>query len=127
MTYTNPYQTPKASLNKTLEQIEGIEDVAVGQKFLIYAILINFASMLLQAIIGPIAVLASIIAVIVAIIGTFKLASGLGMSLIAKILLLILMFIPLINLITLLILNSRATKQLRNAGYKVGLLGASKP
>jgi len=36
------------------------------------------------------------------------------------------MFIPLVSLITLLLLNSRATTALRAAGYRVGLLGASK-
>lgn len=36
------------------------------------------------------------------------------------------LIIPLIGLITLLILNSKATAALRAAGYKVGLLGASR-
>ena len=47
-------------------------------------------------------------------------------SIVAKILLVILMFVPLVNLITLLVLNARATRRLREAGYKVGLLGASR-
>jgi hypothetical protein len=43
-----------------------------------------------------------------------------------RVLLAVLMVIPLIGLITLVILNSRATKALRAGGYKVGLLGASR-
>jgi hypothetical protein len=34
-------------------------------------------------------------------------------------------FIPLVGLIVLLVVNSRATAMLRAAGYRVGLLGAS--
>lgn len=44
-----------------------------------------------------------------------------------RIILVILMLVPLVNLATLLILNSRATNALRVAGYKVGLLGAIAP
>jgi hypothetical protein len=38
----------------------------------------------------------------------------------------VLMFVPLINLLTLLVVNGRATRVLRDAGYRVGLLGASR-
>jgi hypothetical protein len=60
------------------------------------------------------------------LVGFFMLASGLGYSVLLIILLAILMLIPLINVITLLVLNSRATAVLRAGGYKVGLLGASR-
>jgi hypothetical protein len=53
-------------------------------------------------------------------------ATGMGMSLTRKILLVLLMFVPLVSLIVLLILNSRATSALRAAGYRVGFFGASK-
>jgi hypothetical protein len=38
----------------------------------------------------------------------------------------VLMFVPLVNLIVLLVVSGRATRALRGAGYRVGLLGASK-
>ena len=38
----------------------------------------------------------------------------------------ILLFLPLINMLVLLRVNSRATKTLREAGYTVGFMGASK-
>jgi hypothetical protein len=38
----------------------------------------------------------------------------------------VLMFVPLVGLIVLLVLNSKATAKLRAAGYRVGLLGASR-
>jgi hypothetical protein len=36
------------------------------------------------------------------------------------------MFVPLVNLVTLLMINVRAMRVLRAAGCRVGLLGASK-
>ena len=103
-----------------------IEKVASGQKLIIYAILVNFLTFGLQLAFGDIAGLLGIVAVIMSLVGMFRLASGLGFSTGAKIGLIILLLIPLVGLITLLVLNSRATKALRGAGYKVGLLGARK-
>lgn len=103
-----------------------IERVASGQKLIIYAILVQFLAVGLQVAFGDIASLVGIVAVVMSLIGMFRLASGLGYSLGVKILLVILLLVPLIGLITLLVLNSRATKALRGAGYKVGLLGAAR-
>jgi len=36
----------------------------------------------------------------------------------------ILLFIPVLNIVILLILSSRATRALRQAGYRVGFFGA---
>jgi hypothetical protein len=59
-----------------------------------------------------------------AIVGLYRLASGLGYSTGVKVLLFVLMIVPLVSLVTLFYLNSKATPLLRRAGYKVGLLGA---
>lgn len=101
-----------------------IGNVASGQKLIIYAILVNFLTLGLQVAFGDIAGLVGIAAIIMSLVGMFRLASGLGYSTGAKIGLVILLLVPLVGLITLLVLNSRATKALRGAGYKVGLLGA---
>ena len=101
-----------------------IEKVASGQKLIIYAILVNFLTLGLKAAFGDIAGLVGIVAIVMSLIGMFRLASGLGYSTGAKVGLVILLLVPLVGLITLLVLNSRATKALRGAGYKVGLLGA---
>jgi hypothetical protein len=48
---TNPYQPPSAPIPQ-----EGrVEDVALGQKLVIYGILINLGAIGLQVVIGPIA------------------------------------------------------------------------
>lgn len=100
-----------------------IEKVASGQKLIIYAILVNILAIGLVAVFGDIAGLVSVVALVIALVGMFRLAGGLGYSTAAKIFLLVLVVLPLIGLITLLVLNSRATKALREAGYKVGLFG----
>ena len=66
-----------------------------------------------------------IVAAVVGLVGLFRLAAGMRYAVGWRILLAALMLIPLVGLITLLILNSRATKALRAGGYEVGLLGAS--
>lgn len=124
---SNPYEAPKAPI----QGIPGadskrVEDIASGQKLVIYAIVVNLATIVLQMVVGPLAAVAGLLALAMAIIGVMRLASGMAMSVASKVVLVILMFVPLINLISLLVLNSRATRQLRNAGYKVGLLGAYK-
>ena len=126
MAQVNPYQAPKAHVDTGPDNTEEIGKVASGQKLVIYAILLNFVAIALQVAIGPIAGLFGLAGLVLSLIGIFRIGSGMGFSIVAKIVLVILMFIPLVNLITLLILNSRATSRLRQAGYKVGLLGASR-
>ena len=126
MTEINPYEAPQTELSNIEPDNLNIERVASGQKLIIYAILINIVATILQMAVHPAIGLVGLVSLVMSIIGVVKLATGLSSSLIAKIIYVVLMFIPLINLITLLVLNSRATKELRANGYKVGLLGASK-
>lgn len=53
---------------------------------------------------------------------TYKLASALDQS---PILVAVLMFVPLVNIIVVMLLSNKATKRLKNAGIKVGLLGVN--
>jgi hypothetical protein len=117
--------TPGRS-GKPTDQPTSIEKVATGQKLIIYAILVNFLAMALVRAFGGIAGLLGIVAIVLSLAGLMRLGSGLQYSTGKKILLVPLMFVPLISIITLAILNSRATKSLRAAGYRVGLLGASR-
>jgi hypothetical protein len=126
MAQDNPFQTPNSSVGATATEVAGIADVASGQKLVIYAILVYFLAIVLQFVIGPFAALLLLGTLVMAILGIVRLASGLGISIAMRIVLVILLFIPLVGLIVLLSLNSRATKALREAGYRVGLLGASK-
>ena len=122
----NSETIPPVPSSATPPPIPSIEQVASGQKMIIYAVLLNLGAIALQFAIGPTAAILMLVSAILAIIGILKLTTGLGNSIAAKIIYIILMFIPFVSLITLLVLNSKATNKLREAGYKVGLLGASK-
>jgi hypothetical protein len=65
--------------------------------------------------------------IIVSIVGSVMLCRALGYSVVIMIVCVLGMFIPLGNLIVLGLLNDRAMKFLRAAGWKVGFLGSSKP
>lgn len=126
MTGKNPYEAPRARVEGALETSEGVEKLASGQKLVIYAILLNLAALALQVAVGPLGGLLGIAGLVLSLIGVVRLGVGFGLSVFLRIVLCILMFVPLLNLIALLVMNSRATARLREAGYKVGLLGASR-
>ena len=126
MTTQNPYQAPQADVAEPVVRDTGIEQVASAQKLIIYAILGYFVAVALHALLGPIAGLLLVLVVCTALIGTFRLCTGLGFSMTSRVILLVLMFVPLVSLMVLLVLNAKATGKLRAAGYQVGLLGASR-
>ena len=104
-----------------------LEDIATGQRMIIYAILINVMALVLRNQLGNIWALLGIPAVVLAIVGLLRLADGLQYSSSRKTLLIVCAFIPIVSLVMLALVNARATTTLRMAGYKVGLLGARKP
>ena len=64
-------------------------------------------------------------ALIMSFMGVWKMGYGLGVGTILRVVMLIFMIVPIINILLLLIVNARATRKLRQAGYKVGFLGVS--
>ena len=121
---SNPYEAPKAQVGDSLRDDPGIEEVASGQKLVIYAILVYLAIILVRGGAGPVAGLLAIVSLVLSLMGILRISNGLGYGTGTKVLLVILMFVPLVGLITLLVLNAKATSRLREAGYQVGLLGA---
>ena len=114
-------------------------EVARGQKIVIYAVLLNILAVgiaiaapaygISESVGVPLVIAvwcARIGALALGIYGILKIGSGLDWSGITKGLIFILLLLPLINLITLLTVNGRATAFLKKSGYKVGLAGAYK-
>lgn len=117
-----------------------VREIAVGQKMLIYAILAIFFGRggafvgLMIANASDNAVLSAVFLVIYGLVilvtlafmlyAVYRVAGSLGFSTASKVLLLIAMVIPLVNLITLLVLNGKATNHLRDAGVRIGFFGA---
>ncbi len=119
--------TPHDSETHSRANDSAVEELAAGQRMVIFAILINISSIVLaQAVHQYFGLGVAVLGAVLAVVGVLKMATGLGLSPVVKILVVILMFVPCISLLTLLILNQKATTILKEAGYKVGLLGASK-
>jgi hypothetical protein len=70
--------------------------------------------------------IASLAGSVVAIVGVVRLSGALGNAVIVRILYAIAMLIPLVNLLIMVLLSMRATRELRAGGYRVGFLGASR-
>ena len=103
-----------------------IERVKSGQKLAIYAILVSLAALATFAVLGEVpGRIVQVAGIVLSLVGIVQIGGGFHYSTGMKTLLVVLMFIPLISLLTLLRMNSKATAALRKAGYKVGLLGAS--
>jgi hypothetical protein len=129
--YSNPFEAPRAPLGEVVGvksgRLEDLRKVASYQRAILICILIYIVTFMGQFAVPPaqrtiLAVLTFCVS-LVATVFVFMLAMkvysrGLG------ILLGILAIIPCIGLLVLLMINDKATKILRQNGYKVGFLGA---
>lgn len=120
----NPYRSPHAAVLERPRPGPELDDVASGQKLVIYAILLYFVAAAARAVLGPLATVPLLICLGMGWTGIYRLSRGLGDAMWMRIALLILMLVPLVGLIVLVILSSRGTSRLKKAGYSVGLLGA---
>ncbi len=101
-----------------------IEDIAQGQKIIIYAIIANFISnIFLRTELGEGMFIIPLIIACASIYGVYKICTGFEYHIVLTILNILLLFVPLVNIIMLIVLSMRATKRLRSEGYEVGLLG----
>ena len=119
---------------------ETIAQLGSGQKLAIYAIGTYIGTVLVRVLltrlfrssledddvflIGLLAGAAFLVAFVLSVVGQWRMADGLGISRGLRVLMVIVLFIPLMNIVMLLILSSRTTRALRRAGYRVGFLGA---
>jgi hypothetical protein len=128
MTQPNPFQAPTAELVAERPGAASLRELARGQKLLIFAILINIAAIVLRSALSTLlAAVLGLVTLVLAIMGILGMAAALRFTSAVKVLLALSMLIPFVNLVVMLFLNVRATKVLKARGYKVGLLGASKP
>lgn len=104
-----------------------LEEIAIGQRLLIFSILVNVAAVVLRGATGgdwlvfaPVALAGAAMA----IVGLLRLGSGLGYASATIGLMIALTFVPVANIVMLGMVSQKATKRLQEAGYEVGLLGA---
>jgi hypothetical protein len=135
---SNPYSPPLSNVEQTKTHTaverERLEKVRTGQRLVIWSILLYFGMGALSILSGNAPALANlldllIVAMLVAMfvmsfMGMFRMWSGLGTPLIYRVVMFLLMLVPLIGLLILVRSSAKATKTLKENGYRVGLLGA---
>jgi hypothetical protein len=123
-------RTPATQTSKELEERELQERhwlASRGQKIVIYSILLNF---ILRAVeqsqaLPDLAIQAlHLCNAAYSLLGVVKICSGLGKTQGRKILFMVMSFFPVVNLVTLVYLSFKTSRMLRDAGWRVGLLGA---
>jgi len=102
-----------------------LEKIRSGQRLLIFAILVNLAAVGVRTSHPAAFLMIALVAFFMAVVGLLRLMSGLEYSTPGKVGMFVLQFVPLINLISLIVICTQATKILRAAGFEVGFLGAS--
>lgn len=107
---------------------ERTEQVCSGLRIAVWSILLNLVSVLLLVVPEGAMIRAAVVllAIVLAVWGTVRMARGMNFDLIVIVLLAMVMVLPMVNLVILLVVNARAARFLRSHGYRVGLFGATK-
>jgi len=109
------------------DQDERAELAANGQKIVIGSIVLNFvlgAAERSGALPSLVAWLLALAIAAWSLLGVVRICSALGRGQAAKLTWMALSFVPLVNLVSLLVLNADANRLLRQAGWRIGLFGA---
>lgn len=102
-----------------------MKEVALGQRLLILAIVLNIVTYIVsQRVVLIIGLLMGLLVLAVAIVGVLKVTGALGFSTPRKVIYIVGLFIPVVALIVLAAVSAEATKALRANGHKVGFFGA---
>jgi putative exporter of polyketide antibiotics len=110
-----------------LDEDESAELAARGQLIVIVSILLNLGLNGIQGNNALPALVTTALGFAVAawsLLGVVKICSALGRTQGAKLTYMALSFLPVVNLVSLVVLNVGATRLLRRAGWTVGLFGA---
>jgi hypothetical protein len=101
-----------------------MKDVALGQRLMIFAIVVNIVAYVLANKVPILGILLGVVGLVLAVTGMIRATSGLGFSTPRKVFYVIGLFIPVISIIVLAMVSAEATKVLRANGYEVKFFGA---
>ena len=128
----SPYQPPLTSGHSDDDPSrQEARAVATYQRYVLFAVLASIGANILYMVAGQMSSAAAIAAIILLVgvgifsmVSIFLLARQL-MGIVAGVICTILMLVPCISLITLLVVNQKATSFLQLKGIKVGLMGVN--
>jgi hypothetical protein len=128
MSNQNRYTPPSARVadmeQDDPESIESLNRIARGQRQVMFALLAQIVASIIAGAVPQVGLLLLIGAFIYSVIALVQLTSALGMSILARVLLCVALVTPLISLLVLAVLSSRASRRLRAGGFRIGFLGA---
>src|ERR1700722_3711766 len=128
MSNQNRYTPPSARVadmeQDDPESIESLNRIARGQRQVMFALLAQIVASIIAGAVPQLGLLLLIGAFIYSVIALVQLTSALGMSILARVLLCVALVTPLISLLVLAVLSSRASRRLRAGGFRIGFLGA---
>ena len=102
-----------------------IVQIARRQSALLYCVLARILIVLVGGVLGALWPVASLAVAVCTVVCLVRLRMAMKKSLLLTVILAILLFVPLIGLIILVVNTVAATKILRGAGLKVGLMGVA--
>lgn len=130
---SNPYRSPEEVPSTTpfpQDHREKLRRVAKYQRWVLLAVLLNICATIVaiavprDSLIVSLMILAVALAILVFAVTSVVMLAGELWNVGIAILCAILMFLPCISLITLLVVNQKATGLLQQHGIHVGLMGA---
>lgn len=137
----------EAGMEEITERTDQVFEVAKQQKRLIWLILLDIILVIVimalgilsdsgpsgyppsSAVLGSVLTMTIVVSPIVTLIGAylvFKICKALGMTTGSSVAYVVLLFLPCFRLVSLLYVNSSATKFLRENGVRVAFMGADK-
>ncbi len=123
----NPYKAPQSDVIDDDRLPDDVyRHLAIGQRLIIYAIALYLSSFVIVNYLGNIGTWTGLLSLVLALIGTVRALMGVDWNIFVKVLYVIMMFIPLLNLLALASLSSKITTMLRDAGYQVGFFGVKR-
>ena len=116
----------RAVMDNSCQMEKGeIVQIARRQSALLYCVLARILIVLVGGVLGALWPVASLAVAVCTVVCLVRLRMAMKKSLLLTVILAILLFVPLIGLIILVVNTVAATKILRGAGLKVGLMGVS--
>lgn len=125
MATDNPYRTPESRVVTDIEfSPEKFHSLATGQKIIGAAVLLYLlGTVVLLGIDRQVGILVLLLAYVVGLAGFLKTIKGIELKAYSKIIYALSMLVPVLNVLVLAHLGELAVRELKAAGYKIGLLG----
>jgi hypothetical protein len=103
-----------------------LDQVALGYNLVIYAALALLAAIVLGTLHNALLGGLNLLCFLLALAGVLLMATGMGWSSGLRIVLAVLMFIPIVNLVTAMAMIAKASMVLKGAGRRIGFLGVKR-